>query len=131
MKTMKMYRIEYAVNRKARTEFLASDAPEKIRQFISEKRKPDGNITLNVEYEIGDVIEYNDAWAEDDSNGRTKKAVIWGFANDRLRVDTGWERWFLYARDGYKVIGRVSVNNDGYIADWEEARKAVSMGAAA
>jgi len=126
MAVKKMYYVGYEKNGKYTVEFLMSDGLETIIEYIQKTKKPHGIISAEVAYEVGDIIEVKDEWAEDDSRGTIKKAIIVGFADDGgLRVEMGWEYCIIYARDEYKVIGKVPVCAEGYIDDWETARKIV------
>ena len=129
MTAPKMYRVEYEMNEKPKTIFFGTNnIKDRIQKhFLPYTAKNYIEITsAEVVYEIGNVIEYEDSWAEDDSHGTVKKAVIWGFDDDKICVETAsLERWQLNPVHDYKVVGSVSINADGYIKDWKELHDAI------
>jgi len=130
MSAPKMYKVTYEANGHKGEKFFGVDDVQKIHAYFS--RFPVKH-TITIEesaYKIGNVIEYVDNMAEDESNGKTKRGVICSFKDYRLVVETaGLERWLFSAADEYKVIGNVAVNEDGYIANKEDVREAIRSAA--
>ena len=130
MKAPKMYHVFYDANGTKGSCYMATDNIQSIERYFA--RYPVKH-TLDIqetEYCIGQIVEFKDTWAEDMSHGTMKKAVICRFEKDRMVIDLGWERFLVYPGDEFKIVGSVPVDEDGYVADWKEARK-VLMGEAA
>ena len=126
MSAPKMYRVEWEANGHTGIRYLGTDDVKKIEAYYSQFPVKHYIRNMEVVYEVGQIIEFVDTYAEDDSYGTIKKAFICRFDIDQLIIEmASGERWKIHGSCGYKVIGSVSLNADGYIADIKEARKAI------
>jgi hypothetical protein len=130
MSAPKMYKVKWEANGHTGERFFGTHDVQRIHNYFSSFPVKHTITIEESEYKIGNIIEYVDNMAEDESNGTVKKAVICGFKDDRLSVETvGWERWLFSPADEYKIIGNVAVNEDGYIDSMENVREVIRSAA--